>query len=140
VSGQASTKRGTSDKPQRTGNFVSATLGLLGMALVMVGVLWFVGMQLAGWRASTALTFDPVKWAADQCRIDIPHGRRLTAAEERCFSKNLANASDEVGAPLRRLARWSLLPFLAGVMLIVLPITLLRPRPEPPVFRAPGHA
>jgi hypothetical protein len=135
VSGQASTKRGTTDKPQSTGNFVSATLGLLGMAMVVVGVLWFVGMQLAGWRASTVITFDPVEWAADQCRMDIPNGRRLTAAEERCFSQHLANASDEVGAPWRRLARWSLLPFLAGVMLLVLPVTLLRhrPRPEPHV-------
>ena len=111
----------------RRGDWASAILGLVGMALVGLGILWFLAMQFVAWRVSTAPTFDSAAWAFEQCRLaDTPFNHQLTTQERTCLAQHEANAPDEAAAPWRRLSFWSVLPFVAGFMLLIVPVALHR--------------
>jgi hypothetical protein len=107
---------------------LTALADLLGIALVLLAILWFLMFELLAWRVRAVPTFDAVEWASTQCHIFPPAGRNLTAEDWDCFDRHEANALVEVAAPWHRLARWALLPFILGVVVLLPSLADIRKR------------
>lgn len=97
----------------------------LGLCLVVFGILGFGASKLLSSQVHLGQSFDPVRWAAEQCNLDVIQLPNLTADEKRCFDYHrdnavpLREATSGSATLLHRAAGWSVKVITAGLTLFI---------------------